>query len=349
MINIGLGFMRHDLSLYKLNKKMINHAINNNVKYFETGLGYLNFQCEDYVYSLLKDYSREKYNICGKLPVQGYCQYNDFKKTYYEQLKKVPNNYFDFYLLQAINPIVNYEIIEQNMLSFFIEEKQKGNIVNLGFSTDCDSRALSCLLPLIKWDIAQIPLNYFDWYLCGAEQNYNLIQQFNIPIIAQAPLKGGFLINQLENNEKIILNNQLFNAAIYFIQKLSNIKYILTGCTSINHLNNYLKYNNDNVFTEQQYKQVIESYKKRATINCLGCNKCYNSCLKKVPISAFFKLYNKGLYSYNNFLDLMDLKYCYEEPSIHCINCNDKNCEKVCPQHLPIKQFLSNNIFYLRT
>ena len=55
------------------------------------------------------------------------------------------------------------------MLSFFIEEKQKGNILNLGFSTDCDSRALSCLLPLIKWDIAQIPLNYFDWYLCGAE------------------------------------------------------------------------------------------------------------------------------------------------------------------------------------
>ena len=347
-INIGLGFMRHNIQMIEQNQKLIDHAMNNNINYFETALGYLNFQCESYVYSLLEKYNREQYMLCGKMPIQSFCDRTDFKEAYYKQLKLVPQNYFDVYLLQAINPIANYIIIEQEILPFFLEEKKKGNIQQLGFSADCDSLTLSNLLPLIKWDIAQMPLNYFNWYLCGAKENYDLITSYNIPIIAQAPLKGGFLINELNQEELKLLNYQPFEAALFFLKQLPNIKYVLAGCTKYEHLNNYINYKDNICFDENVYKQVIKSYQSRASIFCYGCNKCFLACPKHVPIASFFKIYNKSLCSYTNFLDIMELKYYYGEPVEHCFNCN-KECEKVCPNDNQIRELLLKNIFYLRT
>lgn len=345
MNNYGLGFMRHNLKNFEENKIFFNYAFNKGINYFETGLGYLNFQCEDYVYSLLKPYSRNSYTLCTKIPIQSYCDKNDFKTTYYNQIKKIPKNYFDIYMLQAINPIANYILIEQEILPFLLQEKEKGNIKRIGISLDCDSYTLETILPLIKWDIIQMPFNYFDWFLCDCKRTYEIICKNNIPIVAQAPLKGGMLVNHLNKQEKEFLFNEPFLASLKFVKNF-NFEKILIGCTNIQHLNNY--YNLKNIsFKEEQYKKVIQSYKERTFTYCLGCNKCFLVCPSKIPIASFIRLYNKALYSKESFLNLMDLKYYYGEPIEHCKGC--KKCEQVCPINLPIYNKLSKDIFYLRT
>ena len=39
-----------------------------------------------------------------------------------------------------------------------------------------------------------MPINYYDWFLCRYNENYQLARKYNIPIIAQAPVKGGLLL-----------------------------------------------------------------------------------------------------------------------------------------------------------
>lgn len=125
---------------------------------------------------------------------------------YYNQLKKVPKNYFDYFILQTLTPSSIYQVFYTDMYNFFLEEKQKGNIGNFGFSEQCDPSILSPFLEK-QWDLAQMPMNYFDWFLCKSDVNYYNIKNKQIPIIAQAPYKGGLLINNLpEDAEQIFLH-----------------------------------------------------------------------------------------------------------------------------------------------
>lgn len=61
MINskLGLGFMRH--GNLQESQKIVNYAMAHNFNLFETSYFYLNGECENYVYNLLKNYPRNSY------------------------------------------------------------------------------------------------------------------------------------------------------------------------------------------------------------------------------------------------------------------------------------------------
>lgn len=100
---LELGFMRHNSLNKTKSKEIVDYAIKNNQAYFETCYFYLDNKCETFVYSLLKDYDREAYQICGKLPIHSIVEESGVEDIFLEQLKRVPGNYFDIYLLQALD------------------------------------------------------------------------------------------------------------------------------------------------------------------------------------------------------------------------------------------------------
>ena len=53
---LGLGFMRH--KDFNESQRIVDFAMSHNQNYFETCYFYLDYQCEEYVYSLLKKYNR---------------------------------------------------------------------------------------------------------------------------------------------------------------------------------------------------------------------------------------------------------------------------------------------------
>lgn len=52
-----------------------------------------------------------------------------------------------------------------------------------------------------------------------------MVQKYNLPIIAQSPMKGGLL-------SKLPLENAT-SIAIDFLKQLNNVEIILTGCSSL--------------------------------------------------------------------------------------------------------------------
>lgn len=310
---IGLGFMRYNLN--KDYSKLIGYALEHNINYFETCYFYLDYQCEQFVNNLLKPYPRDTYEICGKFSFTEASRSSCFQDFYYNQLRKVNGNYFDVYLLHCLRPAaipyLKYEIID-----FFQKEKEKGHIKRFGFSEQCDNIMLSKILSLgYNWDIAQMPLNFFDWYLNYSKDNYELITNNNIPIIAQAPLKGGELFNNAAEAISFVVNK--------------NPSVILTGTQSLNHLQ-FLQENIKNPveLNYQKIFDIINIYRKEHFIQCAKCSQCQNICPLHIPIPLFYDYMN--LYLQSNIKEpLTTAHYFLQEPMITCIQCH--SCEQVCP------------------
>lgn len=349
MTKLGLGFMRYDLN--KNYQNILDYAFNNNIKYFETCYFYLNHQCENFVYDLLKKYPREEYEVCGKLSlVEAFNNEQNFKQFYYEQLKKVPKQYFDNYIIQTLRPYHIEKIFNTDIYEFFQSEKQKGNIKSFGFSEQCDPSYLKIFLNNFKWDIAQIPLNYYDWFLCQGAENYNLIKEKNIPIIAQAPYKGGLLINNLPSQVDNLLKNK-YNInkeklALEFVLNL-NPNVILTGCSSLETLKTTIKIFNNYKPNDllNICKEVIDIYITTNIIPCISCGKCAEICPRNINIPLFINAYNKTLINNKNFELYSLLKYFMPEPCNVCTHCN--NCINICPFETNIPDVFKK-IFELR-
>lgn len=343
--------MRYDINKQEDNQKMIDWAIKHGINHFESCWFYLDYQCENFLYSLLKKYNREDYYICGKLPIHNIIRQNDFKEIFKQQIERVPGNYFDTYLLQALDERAILDLKEQNIIPFFLQQKKLGTIKRFGLSIQCKPEIFEQLLKLKCWDVVQMPLNYYDWYLCRYDENYNLACQYNIPIIAQAPVKGGLLTNQNYFNNNLFLdrNRNNIESAYDFLQSLSNIELILCGNSTLSSLKNSYDALSSFQLVEDfsLYKNAINIFIKNNSINCLYCGRCNEVCEQHLPISAYIQLYNLGLKNkiYFNALDI--LKQAPDEPNHLCNYC--EKCVEVCPLENNIPHLFYSLIFELRT
>lgn len=331
-MNISLGFMRHEINPI-VDQKFVDYAISCGINSFETCEFYMNKQCEQYVYSLLKKHPRNSYYIYGKMP-KYIVRQEKYKEVFKQQIEKVPNGYFDYYMLQALDETSLYFLLHTDIIQFFQEKKQAGLIHKFGISIQCTPDITKTLLQMHNWDFVQLQLNYFDWYFCQADENYDLAVKHNLPIIAQAPLKGGLL--------------QDYREAYAFISNLKNIETVLCGNTTIKTLEKTQYFlNHPEQIDESYYLQKIKNYKNNNFIQCLGCNKCSDVCSAKLPLMALIQMHNRGLVDKKCFHDFVLLKHSLgNEPTNLCRNC--LKCKNQCPLKLDIPNLLQHQIFELR-
>lgn len=145
---LEIGFMRHDPNNPQESQAMVDFAIANGQPYFESCYFYLDNQCEPFIYSLLSKYSRDQYQICGKLPVHSIVETYGVAKIFQEQLERVPGHYFDTYLLQALDSACLITLKEQKIIPYLLEQKKKGKIKKLGISIQCTPETFKKYLDL---------------------------------------------------------------------------------------------------------------------------------------------------------------------------------------------------------
>lgn len=156
--------------------RQIDYALEHGVNYFDTSPAYCQGQSERATGIALKRHPRNKYFIATKLS-----NFNPETWTrkasiemFENSLKELQTDYVDYLLLHAIGQgkdslaTFNGRYMDNGILDWLVEQREKGRIRNLGFSYHGDVKIFDLMLKWhdegkYHWDFVQIELNYLDW------------------------------------------------------------------------------------------------------------------------------------------------------------------------------------------
>ena len=356
---LGFGCMRlpvTDGSTENINDaafcEMVDSYIEQGFKYFDTAYPYHNGRSEEAVgRCLVQRYARDRFFLASKMPVWLVKEYADYGKYFEEQLKKCQVEYFDFYLLHAMNKDRVKEAENLGGFQFLQSMKAEGKIRHIGFSFHDKADVLDEILTNHpEMEFVQLQINYYDWESENVQSRkcYEVAKKYGVPVIVMEPVKGGTLANMTGRPAEILRElspeASFASYAIRYAASLENVMLVLSGMSDEQQLIDNTAYMREFTPLDERERatiaRVVEELAAMPTIACTKCRYCVEGCPKKIPIPDVFEDYNMTVqFGINDTNRGSYRRHTADGGSADvCIRCG--KCEGQCPQHLPIRDLL---------
>lgn len=357
---LGLGNMRLPVKTpikreanpmidYKKGQEIVDIAFENGINYYDTAYMYHAGKSEKFIGTALKKYPRESFYLADKLPMWMCPTKKDMEKIFNNQLKRCDVDYFDFYLLHALDGKAWAKALKYDAVDFLEKKREEGKIRYLGFSFHGSIEDLKTIVAAHNWDFAQIQLNYLDWKNYKSEEQYNILTEAGIPVIIMEPVRGGKLADPPQNVKDLFDNfdntKSYASWAIRFAASHSNVLTVLSGMNSPEQMMDNINSLTDfKPFTEQEFKLCANAaalLNKNDVVPCTACDYCAD-CPQGVKISTIFAEYNKVK---NGEITQEEAKKAYEAIDVKasdCIACGA--CKTHCPQGIDIPDLMQNKM-----
>lgn len=355
--NLGFGAMRLPMKGEEVNleemKKMVDLFMERGFNYFDTAHGYVAQKSEPALRETLTSrYPRESYILTNKLSTHFFNKQEDIIPLFESQLAAAGVDYFDFYLMHAQDKNIYDKFKRTNAYETAYSLKEQGKIKHFGISFHDTADVLDQILtehPEIE--VVQIQLNYVDYDDPSVESRkvYEVAEKHGKPVIVMEPIKGGSLLRLPEKAQRIV--NHLDNTdnaalALRFAADHDNVMMVLSGMNSLEDMDqNTRTFEIPEPLTKQEKEaisQIVDIFRDQHLIGCTACRYCMEECPKQIHIPDLFSLLN-AKNTFNNW----NTDYYYN--NIHtgqgtkasdCLKCG--KCERICPQHLPIRDLLQD-------
>ena len=354
---LGFGCMRLPMKDnevdYEEFNKMIDFYMENGFNYFDTAHGYIGGKSETAIRDCLaKRYKREDFILTNKLTKPYFNKKEDIIPFFESQLKLCGVEYFDYYLMHAQDRDTYKHFMKTDAYEVAKELKKSGKVKHIGISFHDTADVLDMILsehPEIE--IVQIQFNYIDYESSGVQSKkcYEVCRKYNKPILIMEPVKGGGLVRLPENAKEVFdsinigKNLSYASYAIRFAASFEGVYKVLSGMSDLEQMKDNISYMKDFVPLNEEENNAID--KVRDILNdlggiaCTACRYCVDGCPKKILIPDLFSCYNakKQFNDWNSGM-YYDIHTRENGKASDCIKCG--KCERICPQHLKIRDLL---------
>ena len=362
----------------ELINRMVDYAMEHGVNYYDTAPVYCRGMSEKATGTALNRHPRDKWLVATKMSNFRNWSREESIKMYEQSFVELGVDYIDYYLLHSFGGVdedgtSNFDkrFVDNGILDFLLEEREKGRIRNLGWSfhgLQSEFDKVVALHDKYHWDFAQIQMNYVDWHYAheiepenvNAEHLYTELDKREIPIVIMEPVLGGRLAtlneqlaNQLKASEP---DRSLASWAFRHLGMFPRIMTSLSGMSAMEHVEDNVRTHSPMTpLSDEQMRlleHVADEFAHYPAIPCTACQYCM-PCPYGLDIPGIFAFYNKSLGEGNiategtveqreyrrarkAFLTTYDKSIERMRQADHCINCGE--CLTHCPQSIQIPQ-----------
>ena len=354
---LGFGCMRFPIleeDSGKIDSKeteiLLDYAIEHGVNYIDTAFPYHKENSEIFLGEYFKKTNKRKQiYLASKSPVWKAQKKGDFYKLLKLQLERLQTDYIDFYLLHALDQARWDKIIELDVFKDMERAKEEGLIRYLGFSFHDEYPVFEKICNGYHWDFLQIQLNYMDVDHQAGLKGLNYAYNKEISVVIMEPVKGGKLSHPPKDVEEIFAGAQhklsYSGHALAYLWNLPQVSVVLSGMSSLEQVKDNIEtahiigVDSLNLEDQKKYSRARDILNQGLKVACTACQYCM-PCPSGVEIPNIFTLYNDlSMYgstsSKEKYVTLMEKT----QGADSCVSCG--LCEEACPQHLTIRNHLS--------
>lgn len=364
--HLGFGLMRLPMKDGKVDMalccEMADRFMEAGGTYFDTALMYCGEQSEGAVKGIVTHrYPRDKFTVATKLHSGFFNSLEDRDAVFNAQRERMGVDFFDYYLIHAIDRNCYEKYTRLDCFSWLAEKKKQGLVKHIGFSFHDSAEFLDKVLTEHpEMEFVQLQLNYLDWDSEDVQSRlcYETARRHGKPIIVMEPVKGGTLATLPERAEALLRAAHPDWApaswALRFVMELPGVMTVLSGMSNREQmLDNIATAADPVLLTEADravLRQVTAILRGQESIPCTGCAYCVTDCPMNIPIPRCFALYNEDQQIYGGAGKDWDSSVWTPASTYYdnlmkenngastCIECGA--CAAACPQHLDVPNLL---------